>query len=108
MTYSQATLEAICEMGQGRPEYNRGVLACTGKLDIWNAWNFARVTAESASEALQRQLTSKHGDDDLAKMLDSENTPESAALTEANARLAQTWTPIQAVIDAAREALHRG
>jgi hypothetical protein len=90
--------------GGGVRDYNRGVLACIGKLDLWHAWSFACVQADSASAAEHRRLDKKYGDDDLAKALDAGDAPE---LDEANARLIQAWKPIQSIIDAARESLHR-
>lgn len=102
MTYSQATLEAIVDMGDGVREYNRGVLACIGKLDLWHAWSFACLEADSAAAAERSRLDKKYGDDDLAKALDTGGPPE---LDKANARLVQAWGPIQSIIDAAREQL---
>lgn len=108
MAHDKATLEAICEMGEGVHEYNRGVLACIGKLQLWHTWRFALVSADSASAAFQRIMRAKHGSDELAMLLDSgAEFAESAALDEANARLVEAWKPIQYLIDAARSALSR-
>lgn len=108
MTYSQAALEAIAEMGQGVLEYNRGVLCAIGKSELVMPYKFAATEAASLAEKLRAKLAQKHGADELAAMLDTgAEFPESEALDNANARAAEAWKPIQLLIDEAREALHR-
>lgn len=106
MNYNQATLEAIAEMGQGVPEYNRGVLCAIGRRELVMPYQFAAVEARDLSEKLRAKLAQKHGADALSAMLDTGGEfPESEALDLANARAAEAWKPIQSLIDSAREAL---
>jgi hypothetical protein len=104
-TYNSIILEAITEMAEGRPEYNNGVLSCIGRLDIWLEWNFANAQTCEEVNALNRMLEEKHGEDEIAKMLDT--TKDTSALDAALTRRALAWAAIQSIIDAARNDLGR-
>ena len=110
MDHSKATMEAIVEMAPGLIEYNRGVLAAIGRADLGIAWKFAHQEMTAAGDALTRCIDAKHqGGDELAKLLDpgSEFTAENKRLDAANARYAEVWKEIQAIIDPACDALYR-
>ena len=102
-TYNNATLEAIIEMAEGRPEYNNGVLACLGKTALWIEWNFANSQTADAVNAINRLLDDKYGDDEASKMLD--NSCDTSALDKARARRWAAWAAIQSIIDEAKNDL---
>jgi len=103
--YSTATLEAIIEMAEGRPEYNNGVLACLGKTALWIEWNFANSQVAEEFHAFRRLLEEKYGDDEVAKMLDI--SCDTAALDIALERKWAAWAAIKSIIDVAKNELEK-
>jgi len=103
-TYNNATLEAIIEMAEGRPEYNNGVLACLGKTALWIEWDFANSQTADAVNAINRLLEEKYGDDEVAKIFDI--SCDTAALDIAIARKWAAWAAIKSIIDAAKNAIY--
>ena len=102
--HEKAALGALHGLGEGVPEYNRGVLTALGHHDLYAEWNFARIEVDQKVGARDALLS-----EEQMATWEEPDTPEwreaCKAVTAAQTRKARAWEPIEALRQKAIAAL---
>ena len=94
--------QAIMEMSQETPEYNRGVLATIGKEDMAVRHGMFSRTVTFLCQKRDSMIPDSGRLFDYIEMDHATNEIQQQIYTEV-ARREEAWRPIQAMIDKARE-----